>query len=156
MFEIRRATHSDARIAFDIRRAAIRYQCSGFYTEAQLSAWTAGRAEDGYCTLIDKHFYLACIGGKPVATGLLDLDNNEIGAILVYPEFMRRGIGKRILAHLEQLARELGLKEVKLDATLNATDCYRLQSFVGQEPAVYHSPSGLQLACVPMIKVLSA
>ncbi|RON72685.1 GNAT family N-acetyltransferase [Pseudomonas fluorescens] len=155
MFEIRRATQRDARIAFDIRRSAILYQCSDAYTEAQLSAWTAGTAEDGYYTLMDKHFYLGCIGGEPVATGMLDLDNNEIGAIFVYPQFMQRGIGKRLLVHLEQLARELGLEQVKLDATLNAADFYRLYGFVGQESAVYHSPSGLQLACVPMIKVLS-
>lgn len=85
MFEIRRASHSDSQTAFDIRLLAIRHQCIGAYTQAQLLAWTAGAAEDGYDTLMEKHFYLGCI----------------------------------------------------------------------EVPAIYRSPSGLQLACVPMVKGLS-
>ena len=65
---------------------------------------------------------------------------------------MQQGIGKSILDHLESLARDLGLKEVKLDGTLNAADFYRRCGYVGDEPAIYHPPSGLQLACVPMVK----
>ena len=152
MFEIRRASHSDSQTAFDIRLLAIRHQCIGAYRETQLLAWTAGAADDGYYTLMEKHFYLGCMDGEPVATGMLDLENREIGAIFVHPGFMQQGIGGRILKHLECLARELGLKEVKLDATLNAADFYRRCGFVGEEPAIYHSPSGLQLACIPMVK----
>jgi N-acetylglutamate synthase-like GNAT family acetyltransferase len=151
MFEIRRASHSDSQTAFDIRLLAIRHQCIGAYSETQLLAWTAGAA-DGYYTLMEKHFYLGCMDGEPVATGMLDLENREIGAIFVHPGFMQQGIGGKILKHLECLARELGLKEVKLDATLNAADFYRRCGFVGEEPAIYHSPSGLQLACIPMVK----
>lgn len=155
MFEIRRATPSYAQTAFEIRLQAIRHQCIGAYTEEQMLAWTAGAAEDGYDVLMDKYFYLGCIEGEPVATGMLDLENSEIGAIFVLPGFMRERIGLKILSHLEALARGLGLEEVKLDATLNAADFYRRFGYVGDEPAVYHSPSGLQLACVPMVKGLS-
>ncbi|AWM91645.1 GNAT family N-acetyltransferase [Pseudomonas sp. 31-12] len=154
MFEIRRAQPSDAQTAFDIRLQAIRHQCIGAYTTEQMLAWTAGASKDGYGDLMDKHFYLGCIQGEPVATGMLDLENSEIGAIFVLPEFMGQGIGLKMLNHLECLARELGLKAVNLDATLNAADFYRRCGFVGDEPAIYHSPSGLQLACVPMVKGL--
>ncbi|MFJ7283607.1 GNAT family N-acetyltransferase [Pseudomonas sp. NPDC099000] len=154
MFEIRRAQPSDAQTAFDIRLQAIRHQCIGAYTTEQMLAWTAGAANDGYSDLMEKHFYLGCIQGEPVATGMLDLDNSEIGAIFVLPGFMQQGIGLKMLSHLECLARELGLKAVNLDATLNAADFYRRCGFVGDEPAIYHAPSGLQLACVPMVKGL--
>jgi hypothetical protein len=59
-----------------------------------------------------------------------------------------------VLVYLEALARELGIEEVILDATLNAADFYRRCGYVGDEPAIYHSPSGLQLACIPMRKHL--
>lgn len=154
MFEIRRAEPSDAQTAFDIRLQAIRHQCIGAYTAEQMLAWTVGAAKDGYGDLMEKHFYLGCIQGEPVATGMLDLDNSEIGAIFVLPGFMQQGIGLKMLSHLECLARELGLKAVNLDTTLNAADFYRRCGFVGDEPAVYHVPSGLQLACVPMVKRL--
>ncbi|MDN3224589.1 GNAT family N-acetyltransferase [Pseudomonas nunensis] len=154
MFEIRRVTPSDAQTAFEIRLQAIRHQCIGAYTEEQMLAWTAGAAEDGYDVLMEKHFYLGCINGEPVATGMLDLDNCEIGAIFVLPGFMQQGIGLKILTYLEGLARELGVDRVNLDATLNAADFYRRCGYVGDESSIYHSPSGLQLACVPMVKGL--
>lgn len=156
MFDLRRAVHSDAQVAFDIRLRAIRHQFIGAYTAEQMLAWTAGAAEDGYDVLMDKYFYLGCVEGEPVATGMLDLEGGEIGAIFVLPEFMGRGIGLKILNHLEALARDLGLAGVKLDATLNAADFYRRCGYVGQEVSIYHSPSGLRLACVPMVKELVA
>ncbi|NWD03127.1 GNAT family N-acetyltransferase, partial [Pseudomonas sp. P7779] len=100
------------------------------------------------------HFYLGCVNAEPVVTGMLDLANNEIGALFVLPGFTGRGIGKQILAYLEALAQELGIEEVILDATLNAADFYRRCGYVGDEQAIYHSPSGLQLACIPMRKHL--
>ncbi|MBK5374024.1 GNAT family N-acetyltransferase [Pseudomonas sp. TH43] len=154
MFEIRRATLDDARIAFDIRRQAIRHQCIGAYSEQQMLDWTRGSAEDGYDTLMAKHFYLGCVDGEAVATGMLDLQHREIGAIFILPDFMQRGLGTRVLYFLEDLARDLGLAEVCLDATLNAVDFYRRCGYVGEGSAIYQSPSGLQLACVPMVKTL--
>ncbi|UHC82082.1 hypothetical protein LS633_27470 [Pseudomonas sp. NIBR-H-19] len=44
--------------------------------------------------------------------------------------------------------------EVCLDATLNAVDFYRRCGYIGEGSAIYQSPSGLQLACVPMVKAL--
>ncbi len=152
MLEIKRAGQGDAQVAFDIRLQAIRHQCIGAYTVEQMMAWTKGSASDGYDVLMKKHFYLGCIDGQPVATGMLDLDNREIGAIFVLPDFMQRGIALRMLSHLERVARDLGLKEVMLDATLNAEDFYRRCGYAGEASAIYHSPSGLQLACVPMAK----
>jgi GNAT superfamily N-acetyltransferase len=152
MLEIKRATPEDAHAAFDIRREAIRSQCIGAYTVEQMMLWTRGKAEDGYSALMDKPFYLGWVNGEPVATGMLDLDNNEVGALFVLPEFTGRGYGKAMLDHLESVARELAIDVVVLDATLNAASFYRACGYVGDEQAVYHSPSGLELACIAMTK----
>lgn len=154
MLEIKRAIPADAQTAFDIRLLAIRSQCIGAYTAEQMALWTRGKAEDGYDTLMDKPFYLGWVNGEPVVTGMLDLDNNEMGALFVLPEFAGRGYGKAMLDHLEKLARELAIEEVVLDSTLNAASFYRACGYVGEEQAVYHSPSGLALACIPMVKQL--
>lgn len=152
MLEIKRATPEDANAAFDIRREAIRSQCIGAYTAEQMALWTRGSADDGYRTLMEKPFYLGWVNDEPVATGILDLDNNEVGALFVLPQFTGRGYGKAMLDHLEALARELELAEVVLDATLNAASFYRACGYVGEQPAIYRSPSGLELACIPMTK----
>lgn len=154
MLEIKRATQADAEVAFDIRLQAIRAQCIGAYTVEQMALWTRGKAEDGYSALMEKSFYLGCLNGEPVATGMLDPANNEVGALFVLPAFTGRGYGKAMLDHLEHVARELAIEEVVLDATLNAASFYRACGYVGDEQAIYHSPSGLQLACIPMKKHL--
>ncbi len=71
-------------------------------------------------------------------------------------DFMGQGIGQRMPDPLEQLARDAGLAEVHLEATLNAAAFYRRRGFVGDTQAVYQSPYGVQLACVPMRKPLLA
>ncbi len=119
-----------------------------------MALWTRGSASDGYSVLMEKRFYLGCVNGEPVATGMLDLANNEVGALFVRPAFTGRGYGKAMLDHLETVARHIAVEEVVLDATLNAVSFYRACGYVGDEQAVYHSPSGLVLACVPMVKRL--
>ncbi|MGH8449439.1 GNAT family N-acetyltransferase [Pseudomonas sp.] len=156
MLEIKRATQKDAQVAFDIRRLAIRGQCIGAYTAEQMALWTRGTAEDGYSALMEKPFYLGWVKGRPVVTGMLDLANNEVGALFVLPAFTGRGYGKAMLDHLERMARELAIEEVVLDATLNAASFYRACGYVGEAQAMYHSPSGLALACGPMVKRLAA
>ena len=155
MLHIRRATHDDGPIAFDIRLQAIRSQCIGAYTAEQMLTWTRGAAEDGYTALMAKPFYLGCVEGEPVATGMLDPDHREVGALFVLPGFIGRGIGGQMLEHLERVALALGIAEVVLDATLNAADFYRSRGYEGSEQSIYHSPTGLDLACIPMVKRLS-
>ncbi|WLH88136.1 GNAT family N-acetyltransferase [Pseudomonas sp. FP453] len=152
MLEIKPATAQDAPAAFDIRREAIRSQCIGAYTREQMMLWTRGNADDGYSALMDKPFYLGWVQGQPVITGMLD--HNEIGALFVLPGFAGRGYGKAMLEHLEYQARQRAVETVVLDATLNAASFYRACGYVGDEQAVYHSPSGLTLACIPMTKRL--
>jgi GNAT superfamily N-acetyltransferase len=155
MLEIKPAAAHDAPVAFDIRREAIRSQCIGAYTREQMMIWTRGNADDGYSALMAKPFYLGWVQGEPVVTGMLDLHNNELGAIFVRPGYTGHGYAKAMLEHLENLARQLAIETVVLDATLNAASFYRACGYEGDEQAVYHSPSGLVLACIPMTKRLA-
>ena len=154
MLEIKRATPDDADRAFEIRRDAIRGQCIGAYSAEQMALWTRGCASDGYSVLMEKPFYLGWVDGEAVATGMLDPDHHEVGALFVRPAFTGRGYGKAMLAHVEGIARQMEIEKVMLDATLNAVSFYRSCGYVGNEQAVYRSPSGLVLACVPMVKRL--
>ncbi|MBV6289853.1 GNAT family N-acetyltransferase [Pseudomonas aegrilactucae] len=154
MLKIQRATPDDGAIAFDIRRQAIRQQCIGAYTSEQMLAWTAGSADNGYGALMHGHFFLGYIDGQPVTTGMLDVEAREVGAIFVLPAFMQRGYGTQMLAYLENLARSLGLQDVTLDATLNAAAFYRHCGYAGEQTSIYHSPLGIELACIPMVKTL--
>lgn len=154
MLQIRPAKRGDAQAAFDIRLQAIRYQCATDYTNEQVMDWTSVPFTDGYRAWVEKDYHLAWVDKVPVGTGLINFQSGELGAVFILPEFMGQGIGKSMVNYLEHLARETGLAEIHLEATLNAAAFYRRCGFIGEAQSVYNSPSGLQLACVPMRKQL--
>ena len=143
MLQVRRAKRCDAEAAFNIRFQAIQNKCNSVYTHDQVVAWTCVPLTDKYRSWVEKDYYLACVNGVPVATGVINLESGE-----------GQGIGKQMVAHLEHLAREAGLTKIHLEATLNAETFYQRCGFTGSAHAVYISPSGLRLACVPMRKQL--
>jgi GNAT superfamily N-acetyltransferase len=63
-------------------------------------------------------FVVATSDGEPVACGgvqALGSDIGEIKRMWVHPGWRGAGLGSRLLRHLEQVASELGHREVRLD-----------------------------------------
>lgn len=104
---------------------------------------------------MDSSFYVAIDGDRVLGSGAIDLGSGKIDGVFVLPGSMSKGIGRELLAHLESVATTAGLNKVVLDATLNAAPFYRKCGYKGSTVAVYLSPAGVSLDCVPMQKVLS-
>jgi GNAT superfamily N-acetyltransferase len=153
---IHRASRTDANACWEVRRAAVMDQCVQAYPFAQLEEWTGGEASRAFADAVEDRFYIATIGERLAATGMIDLTTGKIDAIFVHPDFMRRGFGTAMIAHLEALARSAGLAQVMLDSTLNAAPFYRSLGFAGGAISRYCSSRGLAMDCVPMVKRLAA
>jgi GNAT superfamily N-acetyltransferase len=154
-FVIRKAVRADADAAWDIRRAAVMSECAAAYPLNQLEEWTGGTTSMAFADAVEARFLVATVGDHVAGTGMIDLTTGKIDAIFVHPAYMKRGIGAAMMRHLEFLARSEGLRELKLDSTLNAAPFYRALGFEGDEIAPYKSPRGLTMDCVPMMKRLS-
>ena len=152
MVSIRKATESDAGVAWEIRNAAINSQCKGHYPDKDLALWTSGEAPDDFVDMVAKSFYMAVLEDRAIGTGMIDLDTGKIDAIFVHPNHMGAGVGRKILLYLEQIASEAGLTQLKLDSTLNARPFYRAYGFEGEKVSKYNSPWGVTLDCIPMKK----
>lgn len=152
---IRRASRDDANACWDVRRAAVMSQCANAYPLEQLEEWTGGTTPMAFENAVEDRFHVAMIEGRVAGTGTVDLKTGRIDAVFVHPDFMRRGIGAAMVAHLGALARAAGLDRIMLDSTLNAAPFYRRLGFEGETAAQYHSPRGLCMACVPMTKRLA-
>ena len=152
---IRKALNADAQSIFDIRIAAINSQCKVYYANQDLEIWTAGILSAHFVKMVEELGYVATVGGEVVGTGMIDLESGQIDAIFVHPSLMGRGIGRKMMDYLENLAIETGLVRLRLDSTLNAAPFYRAVGFVGNAVAEYKSPSGLSLDCIPMEKAIS-
>ncbi|MEI7254896.1 GNAT family N-acetyltransferase [Dickeya dadantii] len=151
---LRKARRIDAQTVFDLRNRAILHGCRHDYTAEQLQLWTSGPLSETFENTVTHHFHLAESAGRIVATGMINFHTGMIDAVFVDPEAMGQGVGKRMMQHLEMLARAAGLVEIRLDASLNAAPFYRSLGFSGDEVSLYHSPRGFSLACIPMVKFI--
>ncbi|MCL1068648.1 GNAT family N-acetyltransferase [Shewanella olleyana] len=152
---IRKATVDDATAAFEIRNLAILSQCTGHYNPDVLAKWTEGDVPVGFIHDFAKYGYVCVIEDSVVGVGMIDLETGMVDAMFVRPEHFGKGLGKGMLRYLEMLARQTSCKVLKLDASLNAVEFYRACGFIGEQQAIFHSPRGIELVCVPMEKILS-
>lgn len=152
---IEKAKREDARAAWEIRNAAILNQCTSHYSMGILKIWTGGELSENFIDAVEKHFYVATDNNQVIGTGMINIDIGKIDAIFVHPNHMRKGIGKKIVEFLESIAQLHGLETLNLESTLNAAAFYRACGFEGNEVGTYHSPRGISLDCISMVKVIS-
>jgi len=106
MITIRKARREDAQAAWDIRNAAIKSQCVGYYSAEALALWTAGEISEPFMTVVEQHFYVATRADRIVGTGMVNLESEQVDAIFVHPSHMGMGVGKKLLAHLARIIHE--------------------------------------------------
>ncbi|WP_144213933.1 GNAT family N-acetyltransferase [Shewanella donghaensis] len=152
--QIRKATIADAQTAFEIRNQAIWTQCKGHYDDDVLRVWTEGDLPQQFADVFAATGYVAIADGDIAGVGMIDVDTGMVDAMFVRPSAFGQGLGRAMLQHLESIAREAGCKKLILDASLNAVIFYRTCGFIGETQSIWHSPRGIDLACVPMEKSL--
>jgi N-acetylglutamate synthase-like GNAT family acetyltransferase len=154
MMIIRKALESDVQSIYTMRNRAIIEKCIGFYSSEQLALWTNGDISSTLINDIVDSFYVSTLDDNVIGCGNVNLENGMIDAIFVDPHFFGQGAAKSMLAFLEGLALDNGLRLLQLESTLNAASFYRACGFVGDEVSTYHSPRGIRLDCIPMRKSL--
>lgn len=100
------------------------------YSEEQKNAWAplprdyeswAGR-------LMFKRPYLAMQGERLI--GFIELDpDGYIDCMYTHPEFQRQGVGSALYEHLEGVARDKGLKHLRVEASLVAKPFFENKGF---------------------------
>lgn len=152
---IRAAHPSEAEACWRLRNQSICHGCKAVFPPAQIAQWTPDQMPEAWPSLVmNPGFFVAEGEGQLLATGLLDATTARIEAMFVAPDWQGRGLGRHLLQHLLTRARQQGLAAVSLSATPNAVAFYAALGFEQQEGGCYVSPTGLQLDCKTMRKVL--
>ncbi len=69
---------------------------------------------------------LVLVDDVPMATGRIDLEKHgKIGRVAVHAHGRKLGLGRQVMAALEQIAREAGLPKVQLSAQNSAIGFYQ-------------------------------
>ncbi len=152
---IRRATLDDRQAIYEIQRAAILETCRRSYPEEDVTVWAGLLSPDSYHAIQDRYFVVAERGGRIEGFGQLDEQEGEVEAIYVSPAASGKGTGAAILRHLEDHARQCGLKELKVRSTLNAESFYARHGYQHLALIRYRLVPSLMLVCVEMRKQLA-
>ncbi len=157
MLNIRRARREDCQTIASVHAAAVGGISTSFYTPEEIRAWAVPKKPESYEESIGtKEFFVAETGGAIVGFGVLNRESAEVEALYVSPETGRRGIGLEVLRKLEERARVNGLRVLRLNASLNAVPFYERAGYVAQERSKYRLATGVEIACVPMLKTMAS
>jgi GNAT superfamily N-acetyltransferase len=152
---IRRATLDDRHAIYEIQRAAVLETCRRSYPEGDVTVWAGLLSPDSYHAIHDRYFVVAERNGRIEGFGQLDEQEGEVEAIYVSPSASGKGTGSAILRHLEERARQCGLKELKVRSTLNAESFYARHGYQHLALIRYRLVPSLMLNCVEMRKQLA-
>lgn len=153
---IRRAREEDADAVGRVHRSAIRELCRTHYTDEQIEAWSGPRPPGRFEKAIrEREFYVAEEGGEVVGFGNLNPEACEVEAVYVAPTAARRGVGTELLRTVEARARELGLRRLRVDASLNAVGFYERAGYELQATGAHRLWNGVDLPCAHMAKELA-
>lgn len=156
MIAIRRATQEDRESIWQVHVRAIQEVCNSHYSPKEIEDWSEVLKPTRYDEPIKRgSFFVAVDANVIVGFGNLNQDNGEIEAVYVAPEYVGRGVGKKVLQALESVARNLELTMVRLSSSLNAVHFYENAGYRRQKQKRYLLP-GDRVACLPMTKELSS
>ena len=156
MVTVRRARQEDCRPITQVHVNAVKAIHSHHYAPNEIEAWAVPHPLESYeQAVVDKEFYVADDDDVIVGFGVLDQNNDLIEAVYVSPEANGQGLGLMLLRTLEARACALGIRMLRLNASLNAVEFYKRAGYVGHEEAKYRLATGVEIRCVPMLKELT-
>jgi putative acetyltransferase len=158
-YRIRPAAPSDADAICAVHVASIRGLCAADYTAEQIDGWAGAKHPDRYRRAMvegERMFVAEVQSGEAgrLVIGLAGIHGNEIRAVYVRPEYVACGVGRALLAALEEQARSDGVESLMLHSTLNARAFYLKHGYRDEGETTFELRPGLHLPCVKMAKGL--
>jgi N-acetylglutamate synthase-like GNAT family acetyltransferase len=159
-YKIRFAVPSDALQILEAHRQAIVERARDFYDQEIIKAWAFNPDDKKSVARIeseisDSDFIVlaAEAASKILGFAMVKCSGEELRAVYVAPN-KYKGVGRELLACIEEEARKRGVKNLGLDSSLNAESFYVNKGYKVIGRAIHHLPSGRDMTCVKMEKNL--
>lgn len=157
-YSLRAATPADTEAILVVHVAAIIARGPSAYTDKQVAAWAAKtEGTDRYANAISNPataLVVAEADSRVVGFGELDIENGEVKAVFIDPEWNGKGIGSSILRHFEHRLSDEGFDVVRLRAVLNAVEFYKQQGYERRERVTNTTTNDVEVDSVWMEKHL--
>jgi len=153
----RRASEADLPALWALRTRAVCIGCASHYLPEVIATWSAAPPPASMAPLLRAGGgIVAEEGGQVLGYAVLDADTGEVDAVFVDPAAHGQGIGLALLQALEGLAREQGVEELFLSASLNAVGFYERAGFRALREKMCAHRSGIAIRSVLMEKRLGS
>ena len=161
-FQLRPGRPDDALAILEVQRSAIRQTAVSAYSPAIIDEWAPAvivrERVETFQRWIEHGEELIVVAIEPagqiIGFGSIVPANSELRAVYVDAAYGGQGVGRALLARLEELARDAGLAELRMDASINAVPFYQANGFISLERGEHVMSSGGRMACVRMRKAL--
>ncbi|MCM5551671.1 GNAT family N-acetyltransferase [Pleomorphomonas sp. NRK KF1] len=154
---IRPFNPGDAEVFLRVHHAAVRGIAANDYSASIINAWApviqAAHIEHVKADLTGERI-LALSDGEVAGVGEVAPELSELRACYVVPGFARKGIGRQIVAELEQIARSRGVLRLWVDSSLTAEAFYMRLGYSVRQRGEHILGNGIAMACVTMEKTL--
>jgi putative acetyltransferase len=155
MIELKPGAIPDIPLLWSLRTRAVRQLCASHYSPEQIDVWSESPPPESYLRLLASGCALVAEQeGERLGYGILDRQSGEVIALFVEPAEAGKGIGKRLMQGLDEIAAQEGFTRLYLYASLNAADFYRAMGFVAMREEAYLHPSAITLRSLYMERVL--
>ena len=162
---LRLGRKGDGRNIAQIHYRAIHEIAFNDYSEKILNAWGRSlsekelvKREDNFNRRIKQDNYIvvvAEINGKLAGFGEVAIQQTELTALYVNPDFKHQGVGTAIARDLESRANQSGLKYLKLHSSLTAEPFYKQNGFQKEKEGTHILATGEEMGCVIMKKQIA-
>jgi putative acetyltransferase len=120
---IRPATPADVPALSDLIRRAVRLSNASDYAAEVVALISANYAPDKVAQRLVERDVFVCLDG-PRIVGTIGLGGDKLRSLFVEPGRQGRGVGARLVAHLEAHARKAGVIELHLSSSITARGFY--------------------------------
>ncbi|MCL5784790.1 MAG: GNAT family N-acetyltransferase [Patescibacteria group bacterium] len=152
---IRKAKISEVREISLLTQDTIRKVNAKDYSPEQIKVWKKTDTEEKVKERMQDKNRFTCIAiENNQIVGVGSLKDDEITAIYVSANYLRKGIGAKILAYLEQKAYKMGVRKLKVDSSLTAMEFYEKHGFGKIKEGFHVNSEGGKLPSIHMEKIL--
>lgn len=154
--KIRMATASDIDCFMAVVETSILALCREAYTQQQIDALLQQYPGPNLYKkwLTERILIVAENEGGIIGFAQLDPDSASIEAVHVLPAYTHRGIGRRLLNEIENIAAQRGLAKISLDSSLNAERFYAKCGYLRKGSSQFKCNNGIELETVAYEKAM--
>lgn len=148
----------DAEAFLRVHHAAVHQSARDSYAPDILEAWSGNDIKaqlSRYNERAGEEIRIGAFDGTTMAgLGVIAPETQELRACYVHPDYGRMGVGAKIVAALEQIARGMGLETLTLDSSINAEKFYQSMGYTIVERTSHQLADGTFMPAIKMRKTL--